>query len=110
MPSDAQPDLSSSTLTPLPSDSTSSPSSGLRRLAWARPVKIVCGLVVVFLGVFLLYALSFGPAMAKNQRGELPIEFIETFYMPLSIVSDMTGTQGLLERYVALWVSPDLNR
>ncbi len=67
--------------------------------------------MAVLMGVFLLYALSFGPAMAMNQRGELPIEFLEKFYiMPLSIVSDMTGTQGLLERYVALWVSPDPTR
>ncbi|MCC7375580.1 MAG: hypothetical protein IT581_13065 [Verrucomicrobiales bacterium] len=95
---------------PLPASPASSPLTARRRSAWRRPIKIVGGLVVLLLGLFLLYALSFGPAMAKNQRGELPVEFLERFYVPLAIVCDMTGTQGLLERYVALWVTPDPTR
>lgn len=97
-------------LGPLPVPPTTQPSNTSRCSAWRRPVKIVAGLMVLLMGLFLLYALSFGPAMAKNQRGELPVEFLERFYVPLAIVCDMTGTQGLLERYVALWVTPDPTR
>ena len=107
---DSQPLPSHADLGPLPVPSTTQPSITRRRSPWRRPVKIVGGLVVLLFGLFVLYALSFGPAMAKNQRGELPVELLERFYVPLAIFCDMTETQGLLERYVALWVSPDPTR
>ncbi len=63
---------------------------------------------LLLMGPAVLYVLSMGPALRLNQQGVLKLETFEAMYLPLSIVADgIPGAQGLIERYVTLWVTPD---
>ena len=55
--------------------------------------------------LFLLYAMSIGPAVLLNKRGVISVETLERIYMPLNIVtSGVPGATQLFDAYIKLWV------
>jgi hypothetical protein len=57
--------------------------------------------LILAFGVFIVYALSIGPALQLNKRGMISAETIERFYFPLSFVP---VAQPILDWYIRLWV------
>lgn len=64
-------------------------------------------LVILAFGFAVLYMLSLGPAVLLNKRGMISPETLEQMYFPLSIVSDIPGSQWFIDNYLRLWVDPD---
>src|SRR5690349_1063238 len=73
----------------------------------ARPVSrwLMRGSIAVF-AFLVLYFLSIGPALQLNKRGVISADTFERIYFPLALVSDVPGSQWLLDRYLQLWVDP----
>ena len=63
------------------------------------------GVIMVF-GLAVLYFLSIGPAVQLNKRGVISPETFEKLYFPMSFLSDVPGSQWLLDHYMRLWVDP----
>lgn len=75
--------------------------ASLARLGrWSmRPLLIASGVAAV-------YFLSIGPAVLLNKHGVISPETLEKAYLPVSFLSEIPGTQWLLDHYLRLWVDP----
>ena len=67
----------------------------------SRTTRIVAVLVVVF----VLYLLSFGPALAlvMHYENESVVTVFRAAYVPLGALADVTGTGSYLEAYGKWW-------